>query len=66
MSRSRVKREAIHYFSDLFQISGLCNLRDPERRQKQAEGGSGRERHGVMFLVEHVMPREQQNVEENH
>lgn len=37
-----------------------------ETRQKQAEGGSDRERHGIMLFVEHVMPREQQNAEENH
>lgn len=34
--------------------------------QTEAEEDPGRERHGIMLLAEHVMPREQQDVEENH
>lgn len=50
-------------------LGGLCNLRDLGGRandRSKAEEDSGWERHDSVLLVEHVMPREQQDVEENH
>lgn len=40
----------------------ICETSAAETRQKQAEEDPDMERHGIMLLVEHVMPREQQDV----
>jgi len=67
-SRSRVKREGIRYVSDLLQNTGLCDRRDLGGRatRQQAEEDPGGEKPGITLPLEHVMPREQQEVEGNH